>query len=102
MTHSQANLNFEKGQTYMRAFGTAALSRHFFSTVNGRVGLGLPGIKEDDVVCAFYSGGPLYILGFEGDEGAKLIGDAYVHWLMKEGQAFGSQSRGVNELFLVA
>jgi hypothetical protein len=86
----------------MRASGTAAFSRHFFSTANGRVGLGPPGIKEDDVVCVFYSRGPLYILRFEDDESAKSIGDAYVHGLMKEGQAFGSQSSGVNELFLVA
>jgi len=101
-THSRANLNFEKGIKYNWALGMAALSRHFFSTVNGHVGLGPPGIKGDDVVCVFYSGGPLYILKFEEDDGAKLIGDAYVHGLMKEGQAFESQSRGADELFLVA
>jgi hypothetical protein len=30
MTPSQASLDFAKGQAYMRAFGTAALSQHFF------------------------------------------------------------------------
>lgn len=30
MTPSQATLDFAKGQAYMRALGTAALSRHFF------------------------------------------------------------------------
>jgi hypothetical protein len=48
------------------------------------VGLGPPGIKEDVVVCVFYSGGPLYILRFEDDEGSKVIWDAYVHRLMKQ------------------
>jgi hypothetical protein len=90
-------------------FHTAAsnvcFGRAFFSTSGGRIGLGPPDVMKGNVVCIFYSGGPVYIIRFkdrkeEGEE-AELIGEAYVHGLMRQGQAFGSPDRGPGEDFIL-
>jgi hypothetical protein len=79
--------------------------RAFFSTSKGRIGLGPPDIVKGDVVCVFYSGAPLYVIRFrdrsgEGEE-AELMGDAYVHGLMRKGQAFNSPDREADETFVL-
>jgi hypothetical protein len=71
----KSKLHLQQAATYLRAMSKALPSRHFFSTVDGRIGLGPPRIMEDDVVCVFYSRAPLYILRLEDGQGAKLIGD---------------------------
>ncbi|KAE9382070.1 HET-domain-containing protein [Stipitochalara longipes BDJ] len=81
------------------------LGRAFFTTSGGRIGLGPLDVKKGDVVCVFYSGNPLFIIRFKksGAEGedAELIGEAYVHGLMREGQASDISDRGVDEEFIL-
>ncbi len=79
--------------------------RAFFSTSKGRIGLGPADILKGDVVCVFYFGSPLYVIRFkdgngEGEE-AELMGDAYVHGLMRKGQAFNSPGREADETFVL-
>jgi hypothetical protein len=90
---------------YNGSFRVICKGRAFFSTSKGRIGLGLPDIVKGDVVCVFYSGTPLYVIRFrdrsgEGEE-AELMGDAYVHGLMRKGQAFNSPDREADEKFVL-
>jgi hypothetical protein len=61
-------------------------------------------VKKGDVVCVFYSGGPVYIIRFkdkkEKSEYAELIGEAYIHGLI-EGEAFNSSDKGPDENFVL-
>jgi hypothetical protein len=96
---------YQASSSYYSAVQRKCLGRAFFSTDGGRVGLGPPDMKKGDVICVFYSGGPVYIIRFEDgkEEGkdATLVGDAYVHGLMKNGEAFGSPDRGSDEDFVL-
>jgi hypothetical protein len=75
-----------------------------FSTVGGRIGLGPPDVRKDDIVCVFYSGGPLYIIRFkeggEEEEDAEPNAESYVHGLLRQGQAFeisiGDETRALS------
>ncbi|MCJ1272748.1 hypothetical protein MMC21_000535 [Puttea exsequens] len=57
-------------------------SRKFFNTEGGRIGLGPSDLQAGDVVCVFYSAGPLLVLRLEdSDDKAGLVGDAFVSGL---------------------
>lgn len=88
---------------FSQAFGCATIGRRFVSTRGGRVGMGPPDAQEGDVICVFYGGGPLFVIRFvEGGNEAKLIGEAYVHGLMEDDEAFKSPDRGTDEDFVLS
>jgi hypothetical protein len=94
----------EAADDFHAAASDVCYGRAFFSTAGGRIGMGPSDVMKGDV-CVFYSGGPLYTIRFkdlEGDgEEAELIGEAYVHGLMRQGQAFESPDRGPDENFIL-
>jgi hypothetical protein len=95
----------EAADNFHAAASNVCCGRAFFSTAGGRIGMGPSDVMKGDVVCVFYSGGPLYIIRFKdlknvGEE-AELIGEAYVHGLMRQGQAFESPDRGPDENFIL-
>ncbi|EXJ75755.1 uncharacterized protein A1O5_00262 [Cladophialophora psammophila CBS 110553] len=57
--------------------------RKFFSTQNGRIGLGPSQLRPNDIVCVFYSGACLWVLR-ESETGGTftLVGEAYMHGFM--------------------
>jgi hypothetical protein len=96
---------FEAADNFYGAAFDVCRGRAFFSTAGGRIGMGPSDVMKGGVVCVFYSGGPLYIIRFkdlkdDGEE-AELIGEAYVHGLMRQGQAFESPDRGPDENFIL-
>ena len=77
------------------------LSRRFFITENGRVGIGPGNIEKGDHVCVFYSAGPLYLLRYvDADASAELVGDAYVDGLM-DLENMPDDTRGEDEVFAI-
>jgi hypothetical protein len=102
---NQSVIEYQAWIEYDHSFMTLSGGRAFFSTSKGRIGLGPADVVQGDVVCVFYSGGPLYVLRFkdrdgEGEE-AVLVGEAYVHGLMWKGQAFNSPDREADERFVL-
>jgi hypothetical protein len=96
---------FEAANNFHQTTYQVCNGRAFFSTSGGIIGLGPPDVMKGDVVCVFYSGGPLFIIRFkdkkEEGEDADLIGEAYVHGLVRKGQAFESSDRGPDEDFIL-
>lgn len=89
-------------QQYFQALIFAATRRRFMSTVGGRIGWAPADAQEGDVICVLYGGGPLFVLRFnEGGCEARLIGEAYVHGLMDNDEAFNSPDRGLDEDFVL-
>ncbi|PMD26431.1 hypothetical protein NA56DRAFT_344945 [Hyaloscypha hepaticicola] len=63
--------------------GNLCTNRRYFSTENGRLGVGPLDIKKGDTVCVLYGTRPVYVLReSEGTGEWLLIGGAYVHELM--------------------
>jgi hypothetical protein len=62
----------------------ACPGRTYFSTVNGRVGIGPPDIQGGDVVVVIYGTEPVFILRELPalDMKMEIIGDAFIHGLM--------------------
>ena len=62
----------------------ACPGRMYFSTVNGRVGIGPPDIQRGDVVVVIYGTEPTFILRelSAPDTALEILGDAFVHGLM--------------------
>ena len=55
----------------------------FFSTHDGRIGLGPCDLQAGDVICVLYGGAPLFVLRFnDSSEVAQLVGDTFVYGLM--------------------
>lgn len=96
-----------------------------FATQNGRIGLGPPGLKVGDRICAFVGAETLFAVR-ETDPGSgpadierrsrlveppapaqadqktfRLVGDAYVHGLMF-GEAFAAEGRGPTRQLVLA
>jgi hypothetical protein len=85
-----------------RWIANACIGRRYFSTANGRVGLGPPNIEKGDKICVFYGCGPLFALR-EVEERTgewRLIGDAFVHGLMELNETPQS-ARGPDEEFVI-
>ena len=58
--------------------------RAYFTTAEGRVGIGPPDMKEGDVVAVVYGGDPVYILRENVQTRTfEFVGDAFVHGLME-------------------
>ncbi|KAL8960959.1 MAG: hypothetical protein Q9193_002420 [Seirophora villosa] len=73
----------------------------FFNTEGGRIGLGPRTLQPGDVICVFYSAGPLFALRFdETGEKAELVGDTYMHGLM-DLETTPDDARGVDEWFCI-
>jgi hypothetical protein len=102
---NQSVVEYQAWIEYYESFSIICEGRAFFSTSKGRIGLGPSDVAKGDVVCVFYSGDPLYVIRFkdrdgEGEE-AELVGEAYVHGLMRKGQAFNSPDREADEIFVL-
>ncbi|PMD20019.1 hypothetical protein NA56DRAFT_705262 [Hyaloscypha hepaticicola] len=69
----------------------ACHGRSFFSTKSGRIGLGPPDTKPEDIVCIFYNGCTPFIVRTIGNDGIgnkyQFLGKSYVDGLMY-GEAF--------------
>lgn len=76
--------------------------RRYFSTENGRLGVGPPEIKQGDRVCIFYGMGPVFILRPVKSEFKEwyFVGDAFVHELM-ELDEIRQDGRGTDEVFTI-
>lgn len=90
-------------ESMMRYFTAIAMhkSRKFFNTHGGRVGLGPSRIRTGDIVCVFYSGGPLFVLRpVLGSTTYQLVGDAFVEGLM-DLKSMPEDARGQDETFIL-
>jgi hypothetical protein len=73
VSERQANLNYHQNWEAKR-------TRTFFSTHDGRVGLGPCDLQAGDAICVLYGGAPLFVLRFNcSSEEAQLVGDAFVY-----------------------
>lgn len=95
-------LNQARYGLFCASLGQNCTGRVFFSTHQGRVGMGPHNIREGDSVCALLGGKPLYVLrqasvSSTGEFATyHLIGEAYVDSLM-EGQALRSEGNSTTE-----
>jgi hypothetical protein len=89
----QANLNYHQNWEAKR-------TRTFFSTHDGRVGLGSCDLQAEDVVYMLYGGAPLFMLRFNGSKEAQLVGDAFVYGLM-DLKSLPAADRGKDEWFTI-
>jgi hypothetical protein len=86
--------------TYKDITGTCA-HRRYFSTENGRLGVGPLDIKKGDTVCVLYGTRPVYILRETEVTGEwLLIGGAYVYGLMDLTETV-KNARGTDEVFTI-
>jgi hypothetical protein len=76
--------------------------RKYFSTENGRLGLGPPEITKGDTVSVFYGAKTVSILrpAKENPEEWYFVGDAFVHGLMELDETPQS-ARGADEVFTI-
>lgn len=86
---------------YNQKMGMVMGGRRYVSTTGGRIGVVAGGVELGDSVVAIYGAGPLYLLRFGEDGKASLVGDAYIHDLMEEDEAFACTDRGVDETFVL-
>ena len=77
--------------TYQASFEFMAWRRTFFTTRKGLIGLGPRSTQRGDKICIFSGGRVPFILRVDGMH-YRLLGEAYVHGLMK-GQATRAQHR---------
>jgi hypothetical protein len=77
--------------------------RRYFSTENGRLGLGPPEIQKGDTVCVFYGTGTVMLLRPAKSNPGQwyFVGDAFVHGLMELDETPES-ARGADEIFAIA
>jgi hypothetical protein len=81
--------------TFMEAVTFACSGRRYFSTKNGRVGLGPADIEPGDLVCVFLSGPTPYIIRqSQRNSNYKFLGESYVHGLMNS-EALDMMDQGV-------
>jgi hypothetical protein len=89
----QGNLNYHQNWEAKR-------TRTFFSTHKRRVGLGPCDLQEGDVICVLYGGAPLFVLRFNDNNEAQLVGDAFVYGLM-DLKSLPADKRGKDEWFTI-
>ena len=77
--------------------------RRYFSTENGRLGLGPPEIQKGDTVCVFYGTETVMLLRPAKSNPGEwyFVGDAFVHGLMDLDKTPES-ARGADEVFTIA
>lgn len=67
---------------YMNKINTACSNRTFFTTLDGRIGLGPSNLEIGDTVCMFCNTFSPFIIRSRVSGHSELIGEAYVHGLM--------------------
>jgi hypothetical protein len=77
--------------------------RRYFSTENGRLGLGPPEIQKGDTVCVFYGTETVMLLRPAKSNPGEwyFVGDAFVHGLMKLDET-PECAKGADEIFTIA
>jgi hypothetical protein len=106
---SMTSEEIDQQRLCLEAINAVCNGRRFFTTSNGRLGVGPPRIEPGDIVCVF-RGEPLPLIlrpdpTSVGDEEIfKLVGEAYVHGVM-DGEIFHAEDEGeavLERLFTVA
>jgi hypothetical protein len=95
---NQAWETVQEMQMFRRELWRSCNGRSYFSTRNKRLALGPPGIRKGDAICIFYGASTPFVLRFDDNGTAKLIGDAYVHGLMN-GEGLAIDDRCEDQLF---
>ena len=76
-------------------------SRKFFTTQDGRMGMGPEDLLPGDKVCVLYSGQPLYVLRYdEKTETDTYVGEAYLHDCM-DLDTMSEDAWGKDEMFWI-
>ena len=77
--------------------------RRYFSTENGRLGLGPPEIQKGDTVCVFYGTETVMLLRPAKSNPGEwyFVGDAFVHGLMELAEK-PECAKGAEEIFTIA
>lgn len=83
--------------------GEMNTGRRYFSTENGRLGLGPPEIQEGDTMCVFYGTETVMLLRPAKSNPSEwyFVGTAFVHGLMELDETPQS-ARGADEIFTIA
>jgi len=91
-------------QDYFEAMRIACRKRQFFSTGNGRIGLGPLGTLPGDMICIFYNGYTPFIIRPHpqpnDSELYRFIGEAYVDGIMY-GEALKAEDRPKDRVFVL-
>jgi hypothetical protein len=89
---------------YVRALTYACQKRRFFSTKEGRIGLGPSSTRPGDLICILYNGVTPFILRSDPrpdvPEANTLVGEAYVHGLMY-GEYLDWETRPEDQVFVL-
>lgn len=86
---------------YMQNVSAACSNRTFFTTLDGRIGLGPPNLETGDTVCVFCNTFSPFIIRSRDSGHSTLIGEAYVHGLMY-GEIFDEKGEENLETILLA
>jgi hypothetical protein len=86
---------------YMNDVSAACSNRSFFTTLDGRVGLGPSNLETGDTVCIFCNTFTPFIIRSRESGHSELIGEAYVHGLMY-GEIFDEKDEEHLEKILLA
>jgi hypothetical protein len=79
----RSSLSIDK---FMDAAARACISRRFFWTADGRLGLGPAMLDKGDIVCILFGGHMPYVLRPDGESRYRFLGECYVYDVM-DGQA---------------
>ncbi|KAE8448051.1 hypothetical protein EG329_009816 [Mollisiaceae sp. DMI_Dod_QoI] len=85
---------------YMNNVASACSNRAFFTTLDGRIGLGPSNLESGDTVCIFCNTFSPFIIRPADSGHNKLIGEAYVHGLMY-GEIFDEKDEKSMETILL-
>ena len=69
-------------ETYWEETFRICPGRSYFSTRNGKCGIGSPATKKGDLIAIFYGAGPAFVLRERDQAQMQFIGDAFVHGFM--------------------
>ncbi|KAE9376050.1 hypothetical protein N431DRAFT_437438 [Stipitochalara longipes BDJ] len=86
---------------YMNNVASACANRAFFTTLDGRIGLGPSNLETGDTVCIFCNTFSPFIIRSTDSGHSKLIGEAYIHGLMY-GEIFDEKDENFLETILLA
>jgi hypothetical protein len=86
---------------YMHHVSSACSNRTFFTTLDGRIGLGPSNLETGDTVCIFCNTLTPFIIRSRARGHSELIGEAYVHGLMY-GEIFDEKDEKDLEMILLA
>lgn len=90
---------FSNDSVFVDAWFRAAFQRKFCSTKQERIGLVPRGTLKSDLVAVFMGADVPFVLRATGADGYELIGECYIHGIMK-GEAFLARESQVGDIAL--